>query len=251
MKHRQGFSRRDALGGLAGTFVLGLPLANAAPDVPVAPAKLKVVALAAHPDDLETGVGGTLALYADLGHDTVGMYLTRGEVGLKRKTPQEAGAIRGAEAEKACQILKARPVFVGQMDGSTEINKARYQEFQALLDAEKPDVVFTHWPVDTHRDHRAASVLAHDAWLKSKKKFALFYFEVDVGEETQLFQPTHYVDITSTEERKRQACFVHSHGKAAYAMHHDTMNRFRGLQCNCKYAEAFVCHHGTAPAMLP
>ena len=100
---------------------------------------------------------------------------------MKGKTPKETAAIRTAEAEKACAILKARPLFAGQTDGSTEVNAARYDEFFKLLDGEKPDVVFTHWPVDSHRDHRVMSLLVYDAWLKSGKKFALFYFEVDAG----------------------------------------------------------------------
>jgi LmbE family N-acetylglucosaminyl deacetylase len=56
-------------------------------------------------------------------------------------------------------ILKVRPLFVGQSDGRTELNLARYNEFAALLAKEQPDVVFTHWPVDGHRDDRAASLL--------------------------------------------------------------------------------------------
>ena len=70
-----------------------------------------------------------------------------------------------------------------------------------LLDL-KPDIVLTHWPVDTHRDHRATALLTYDAWLASKKTFALYYFEVMTGTQTQLFRPTHYVDITSVDARK-------------------------------------------------
>jgi hypothetical protein len=61
---------------------------------------------------------------------------SRGEAGMKGKTPEEA--------EKSCEVLKARALFAGQVDGSTEVNAARYGESFELLDAERPDVVFTH-----------------------------------------------------------------------------------------------------------
>ena len=129
----------------------------------------------------------------------------------KGKTHKEAAAIRTAEAEKACEVLKARALFAGQIDGSTEVSATRYDAFFKLLDAEKPDVVFTHWPVDSHRDHRATSLLVYDAWLKSGKKFALFYFEVDAGAQTQLFKPTHYGDISQTEEpQEEERATVHT-----------------------------------------
>jgi LmbE family N-acetylglucosaminyl deacetylase len=237
-------TRRDVLltaGLAAGAITVGLPLLHAA-DPTAKTSKLKIVVAGAHPDDPESACGGTMARYADRGHDVVALYLTRGEAGLKGKTHQEAAAIRSAEAEKACEILKAKAVFAGQIDGSTEINAARYDDFRKLLDAEKPDIVFTHWPVDSHRDHRVCSLLVYDAWLNSGRKFALYYFEVDAGAQTQLFHPTHYVDISETEERKRKACYAHTDAPGFYPKYHDLMNRFRGLECGCKYAEAFVQH---------
>ena len=87
--------------------------------------------------------------------------------------------------------------------------------------------------------------------LKAGRKFALFYFEVDAGAQTQLFRPTHYLDITETEERKRKACYAHTDGPQFYPRYHDLMNRFRGLECGCKFAEAFVHHHRGAAGTLP
>jgi LmbE family N-acetylglucosaminyl deacetylase len=65
------------------------------------------------------------------------------------------------------------------------------------------------WPIDSHRDHRAASLLAYDAWERGGRRFELYYSEVDLGGETKNFQPTHYVDITAVIERKRLACLAH------------------------------------------
>ena len=125
--------------------------------------KLHVVCVGAHPDDPESGCGGTLARYTQAGHAVTIIYLTRGEQGIPGKSNQDAAAIRSAEAETACKILGAKPVFAGQIDGATEVNRQRTQEFVALVLAEQPDVVLTHWPIDTHPDHQAASLLAFRA----------------------------------------------------------------------------------------
>lgn len=241
-------SRRDLLGqtlAVAGSAMVGLPLLGASVNAGSSPSALKpkVVVVGGHPDDPESGCGGTIARYTDLGHEVAIIYLTRGEAGIDGKTHAEAAAIRSAEVLKACEILKARPVFAGQIDGSTEISPARYVEFRVILEAEKPDVVLTHWPVDSHRDHRAASLLVYDAWLHSKPRFALYYFEVMTGEQTQQFWPSIYVDIATTEGRKRAACFAHvSQNPDEWYPHHDQMNRFRGFECGCKFAEALVRH---------
>jgi LmbE family N-acetylglucosaminyl deacetylase len=184
-----------------------------------------------------------MARFADLGHEVVAVYLTRGEEGIAGKSHQEAAAIRTAECLDACKILKVRPVFVGQVDGETEINWSRYDEVHKLLEKEQPDIVLTHWPIDTHRDHRAASILVYDAWLRLDRRFALYFFEVMSGSQTQNFAPTDYVDITATEDRKRAACMAHKSQKPAeWYPHHALMNAFRGKESGHKYAEAFVRH---------
>jgi len=250
-------SRRQLLNrvsGAAGAAVVGLPLAGEARTGggSASDRKLKVVIAGAHPDDPETGCGGTAARYSDLGHEVVVLYLTRGERGIKGKTYEEAGKIRAAEAEKACEILKARPVFAGQVNGKVEVTYARYDEYRRLLEAEKPDVVFTHWPLDTHEDHRANALLVYDAWLKLGKKFPLFFFEVMTGEQSSHFWPTHYVDITATVDRKRAACYAHaSQDPDDFYRIHDEMNRFRGHECGCPQAEAFIRHVQSPDVALP
>ncbi len=246
---RRRWLERSLVGGAA---ALGLPLVGKASSGEPQAAKvmLKIIVAGGHPDDPESGCGGTMALYADAGHEVVSLYLTRGEAGIPGKSHAEAAAIRTAECERACQILHARPVFAGQIDGATEVTPARYDEFRKILESEKPDIVFTHFPVDTHRDHRAVSLLVYDAWLQTKS-FELFYFEVLTGHQTQDFHPVRFVDITSTEARKRAACFAHaSQNPAEFYALHDEMNRFRGLECGCRYAEGFALH-AQNPARLP
>ena len=189
-----------------------------------------------------------MARLADMGHEVVALYVTRGEAGIKGKTHVEAGTIRSEEAKKACELLKVRAVFANQVDGATELTPGRYDEFRRMLQSEKPEMVFTHWPIDTHRDHRITSLLVYDAWLSGGRKFALYYYEVSTGEETQLFQPTHYVNIGATESRKRAACFAHaSQDPASFYAYHQEMHRFRGHEGGYKRAEAFI-HHSQSPA---
>jgi LmbE family N-acetylglucosaminyl deacetylase len=241
-------TRRDLLVtcGVAAGAATGL-LSAVAGEGEAAP-KLKIIVAGGHPGDPESACGGTMARLADSGHEVVALYLTQGEKGIKGKTGKEAAAIRSGEALEACEILKARALLFNQVDGDTEINSARYDEFRKLLEMEKPHAVFTHWPIDGHRDHRVCSLLVFDAWLASGRKFALYYHEVETGQETQHFRPTHYVDITATEKRKRAACFAHkSMSPDGFYALHETMQRFRGIESGCKLAEAFV-HHVQSPA---
>jgi N-acetylglucosamine malate deacetylase 1 len=241
-------SRRNALGvigAMGGT--LGGNLPHAEGSVGSISARqdraLKVIVVGGHPDDPESGCGGTMAHFAEAGHEVVALYLTRGEAGISGKSHEQAAAIRTAECLEACKILKARPAFAGQVDGSTEVNANRYDEMRKLLQGESPDIVLAHWPIDTHRDHRASSFLVYDAWIHLGQKFSLYYFEVMSGSQTQNFSPTDYVDITATEDRKRAACFAHkSQEPEGFYKHHDMMNKFRGLESGHKFAEAFVRH---------
>jgi N-acetylglucosamine malate deacetylase 1 len=228
-------TRRESLIALAAPFALAAPARAAS--------KWNVVCVGGHPDDPETGCGATLARYAARGNNVTIVYLTRGEAGIKGKSHAEAARIRTEEAIKACKILGAAPVFAGQIDGASEINNARYEQFDRLLAAQKPDAVFTHWPIDTHRDHCAASLLTFQWWLRAGKKVALAYFEVMSGEQTSEFHPNFYVDVTETWEKKREACYAHkSQGPDEFYPYHEEMGRFRGLEHRCKRAEAFVVH---------
>jgi LmbE family N-acetylglucosaminyl deacetylase len=250
-------TRRELLGQsawLLGIAETALPLLGLERDNEVtAEKKLRIVVVGAHPDDPESGCGGTIALYTNLGHEVMILYLTRGEAGVEGKTIQEAAAIRTVESEKACAILKAQPMFAGQIDGDTAVNRTRYADFRKILESEHPNLVLTHWPTDSHRDHRAASLLVYDAWLEGGRKFALYYYEVDQGAQTQVFHPTHYVDITRTESRKRAACFAHisQNPETGFYKLHEKMHQFRGMECSCELAEAFVRHGQNVDALAP
>lgn len=248
-------SRREALvrARQVGTaLAVGLPAVAAAHEVQQdAPAgKLKVIVAGGHPGDPEYGCGGTVARYVDQGHEVVLVYLNNGEW-----PPAQGGApahVRMGEASKACEILKARPLYAGQVNGHAVLDADHFDEFTKILETERPDVVFTQWPIDGHRDHRATSALAFDAWLHLKKRFALYYYEVSNGEDTLQFSPVHYVDITSTEPRKREACYAHaSQSPDRFYELQDLVARFRGVESGYKRAEAFILQLGSPFGALP
>lgn len=194
-------TRRDLLAGTA----LGWHALRAQQS---AGRKLRIVVTGGHPGDPEYGCGGTIARYTGQGHDVALLYLNRGEKSCPEPPADAAANVRVAEAKHACRILQARPLFAGQCDGHAVVDASHYLEFRELIAAAQPDVLFTHWPIDGHRDHRAISMLAYDAWLAGGKKFAFYYYEVSDGEDTLMFTPTDFVDITATEGRKRQACYA-------------------------------------------
>ena len=237
-----------AAGGAAALTILGgIPLGRAAgrmmTPVPKKDRK-KILVIGAHPDDPETAAGGTMCLLTDAGHEVVSVYLTRGEAGIPGKSHEEAAAIREKEARAACTVTGARPLFMDQIDGSTEVNLDRYREMREMLEKEKPDIVITHWPIDGHRDHAVCGILVLDAWRRLDRRFELYYFEVMSGTQTQMFHPSDWVDITSTRERKYKASYCHVSQDLKEVMEgwHDPMERFRGIECRCEAAEAFLHH---------
>jgi LmbE family N-acetylglucosaminyl deacetylase len=215
---------------------------------------MKVVCVGGHPDDPESGCGGALARYASLGHAVSIVYLTRGERGIEGKSLDEAARIRSAECETACRILGAKPVFFGQIDGDTVVNRTQIDAMTRVLTAENPDIIFTHWPVDTHPDHQVASILTIRAWM-SLAKASLYFFEVDLGEQTEGFFPNTYLDIAPVLDQKKRALFAHvsQDGEGIWRQHHEIMAAWRGREIGIVAAEAFVHlnrdHQGSLPGL--
>jgi len=236
-------SRRQILAAMA----LGLG-AEAAES----PRKLKVIVTGGHPGDPEYGCGGAIARYTDLGHEVVLLYLNRGEKACPETPAGAAANVRVGEAGRACEILKARPLFAGQCDGHAIVDGAHYEEFRKLIEAERPDVLLTHWPIDGHRDHRAISALAYDAWLAMGKKFAFYYYEVSDGEDTLMFTPTDFVDITAAEPRKRLACYAHaSQSPDRFYALQSQVTKFRGVESGHSQAEGYIRHAQSQGNLLP
>jgi LmbE family N-acetylglucosaminyl deacetylase len=251
---RRGFVKQSfALAAPAVLAANALPL-TAAESESGASRKLKVVCVGGHPDDPESGCAGTLTRYSELGHTVTIIYLTRGERGIRDKSPDEAAKIRSAECEAACKIMGAKPVFFGQIDGATEFNKAHGDAMTKLLSAENPDVLFAHWPIDTHMDHQVASLLATRAWMALSPKPQLYFFEVNSGSQSQGFLPNTYVDISAAIEKKQAALFAHvsQDGQEIWRQHHEIIANWRGREAGVGAAEAFVqLNRGSKIKRLP
>ena len=207
--------------------------------------KLRILVIGGHPDDPETCAGGLLALAADAGHDVTSVYLTTGEAGIHGTDAAAAAVTRRKEAERACSILGVKAVFFGEIDGDTIVDKARYAKMAKFLEEQRPDLVITHWPIDTHADHRACWNLVYGAWVTGGKNFALYYMEAMSGHQSQGFVPTDRVDIGAVIARKHQACFAHaSQGITPDSYEgeflHGQMERFRGIEAQCGFAEAYA-----------
>jgi LmbE family N-acetylglucosaminyl deacetylase len=170
------------------------------------------------------------------------LYLTRGERGIRDKGLEEAGKIRTAECEKACKVMGSYPMFFGQIDGATEMTRPHMEVMMKVLAEEQPDVVFAHWPVDTHMDHQVASMLAIRACMDLRERPHLYFFEVNTGSQSQGFLPNTYVDVTSVLEKKKAAVLAHvsQDGEGIWREHHDIIARWRGRKAGVAAAEAFV-----------
>ncbi|PYP54888.1 MAG: PIG-L family deacetylase [Gemmatimonadetes bacterium] len=243
---RRTFVKQSALAA-----VTSLPLASNSETRSV-PASLKIVCVGAHPDDPESGCGGTLARYAALGHAVTIVYLTRGERGIEGKSLDEAARIRTAECDAACRIIGAKPAFFGQIDGATEVTRAQVDAMQRLLATQTPDVLYTHWPVDTHMDHQVASMLTIRAWMNLKTPL-LYFFEVDTGSQTEGFLPNTYVDVSPVLDQKKRALFAHvsQDGQGIWREHHEVMAQWRGREAGVAAAEAFVHLNRDQTSALP
>jgi LmbE family N-acetylglucosaminyl deacetylase len=233
-------SRREFLGA----SLVAIPAVTQPGSSPRDPARalLHIVCLGAHPDDPESGCGGTLARYAAAGHRVTVIYLTRGERGIPGRTLDESARIRTTEAQQACMILGANPRFAEQIDGATEVNAREIERIASLIRPEEPNALFTHWPIDSHPDHQAASLLAIRTWYALERKFPLYFFEVNAGSQTIGFRPTLYVDVTATRDAKKRALVAHEsqRGDEIYREHHEPMEIFRGREIGVAAAEAFV-----------
>jgi LmbE family N-acetylglucosaminyl deacetylase len=223
---------------------------SALPDT--APRRLNILVTGAHPGDPECGCAGTIARYSALGHAVTLLYLNRGEGYCKTDDPSQCGVIRTAEAKKACEILKATPVFAGQVDGRAVVDNENYSTFHRLLESQQSDIIFTQWPIDEHRDHRALSNLVLDAWLNTGRKSAFYYYEV--ADDTMMFSPTEFVDISANNilDARRAACYAHtSQQPDKWFPHQEQLTRFRGSQSGHTQAEAFLRHWQSPAATLP
>jgi N-acetylglucosamine malate deacetylase 1 len=197
---------------------------------------VKVLAVGAHPDDIEIYMFGLLAACAARGDELAYCIATDGSRGGRGDAAALARA-RREEATAAAAMLGVVPQFLDLPDGALVADAALIGPLRALLQQQQPDLVVTHAPNDYHGDHRALS----DA-VRIAVSFHAPLLHADtlagVG-----FAPTHYVDVTAHFERKAAAIRAHrSQAPERFVVAARRLNGFRAGQANAggdAFAEAY------------
>ena len=143
--------------------------------------KLKVVVFGGHPDDPESGAGGLIATLTALGHEVILAYVT-----VFRDDRQFFGRpeaeVRRAEASAACRVRARTPKFFPYAHEKLVADEATLQAVSGWFAEVKPDIVVTHWPLDTHPNHHAVSSLVHFALrlvVETKANLGVLFAEIE------------------------------------------------------------------------
>ena len=159
---------------------------------------MNVLAVGAHPDDIELGCAGTLLAHRARGDSVSMLVLTMGERG-----PQALDS-RVREQEAAAEILGARLFWGGFDDGAVPEGRPTIELIDAVAREVGADVLYTHGPKDSHQDHRAISIASAAAGRRVNR---LLMYESPTS---QGFCPSLYVDIGPYLEAKLAAIGAHS-----------------------------------------
>ncbi|HEX7207813.1 MAG TPA: PIG-L family deacetylase [Nitrososphaeraceae archaeon] len=200
---------------------------------------LSVIAFGAHPDDLEIGMGGTLAKLARLGYD-VNLVIATLPNFVKTDIKEE----RRKEATMSAKTLGCKsPQFLDLSPDEITIGRKFVTMIDEIINKHKPEAVFTQWIGDSHQDHQA---LTRAVIAASRDSNNLFMYETTIpgGLTENAFRPQLYIDITETLEVKSNAldCFHSQKNNRCGNLWIDAVVgrcSYRGYQMNVKYAEAF------------
>jgi len=196
--------------------------------------KMNILGIGAHPDDIEFGCGGTLIKYVDRGHVLYLLVMTGGELGAPIATRTE-------EQLESKSILGAERIFWGGYeDTQLVVNQDVISKIEDVIADVRPDLIFCHFPDDTHQDHRhlAQTTVSATRYIRN----VLFY----EGPTTQNFKPNVFVDISDTLDRKIEVLKAHRsqvmktniEDLSIVEIARSSAN-FRGIQARVKFAEGF------------
>lgn len=192
---------------------------------------MKVVAIGAHPDDIELGCGGALLAHRRRGDDVTLLVMTTGERG-----PQ-ASRSRIQEQHDAARFLGARVQWGEFEDGAVPEGRPTVAVIESVLERAAADVVYTHVARDTHQDHRATGL----ATLAAARRFTrVLGYEAPT---TVGFRPQLFVDVAATVDDKLDLIRAH----ASQVLKNGLVDleavqaqaRYRGFQARVRHAEAF------------
>lgn len=196
---------------------------------------MNLLAIGAHPDDIEFGCAGTLMKYVENGHNVYMMIATEGGMGGETRT-------RRREAEEAARLMGVREILWGRyQDTEIPLSKPLIDDIERAIEAVHPAFIFVHSKDDTHQDHRALAEAAISATRYVRN--VLFY----EGPTSVDFSPNVFVEISGHLEKKLEVL-------SAYASQTDKTNIpelnildiaravavSRGIQARTKLAEGFI-----------
>lgn len=217
---------------------------------------MRVLAVGAHPDDLEILCAGTLAKYARRGDHVTMAVATNGEVGSSTLPKAEIAAIRCREAAASAAVIGAEFVWMNVPDEFLFSTETTRLQFLDVVRRARPDVILAHAPTDYHPDHRTAGQILWDIRVMTtvpniktehppcERIPEIFYMETIAGIE---FTPELYVDVTETFSLKKQmlachksqASWLEDQYQMSYMEFVEYIARYRGLQSGVRYAECF------------
>ncbi len=207
----------------------------------------RVLAIGAHPDDIEFGVGGTLIKHKNNGDFTVYLCMTNTESvdGVTGKILRTAEQNQ-KEVRAAASFLRVDEVeFLPYTDLKVPFSFESISGIESIIKKYKIDTIYTHWAGDANQDHIATfkSTMAASRYVPN----VYCYEQIPVPRQTaNPMVINHYVDITDSFKSKILASACHESQMVKYKSHGfdveenlEILGRFRGIQAQCKYAEAF------------
>jgi LmbE family N-acetylglucosaminyl deacetylase len=174
--------------------------------MPVTQKRLTILAVGAHPDDIELGCGATLLRYREEGHETHGLVLSAGEGGLGGSVgPQDNPRVQ--EAQDSARIMGLKSITIHHFPDT--LLATRQDDIKCVIEEVTrrchPDVVFTHNRFDLHSDHRAV----YEATLVAARRVPTMLCYENPNTPTT-FQPNLFIDIAHYLEDKLRALKCHS-----------------------------------------
>lgn len=193
---------------------------------------MNIVAIGAHPDDIELGVGGSVALHQRNGDNVRFLVLTNGG-------ELSARSQREREARNAAEILNVDDIhFLGYEDTKVPYNDDIVKRINTHLTDVDADRVYVHTEEDTHQDHRRAS-LASIAAARNIDEVLSF----ESPSTRSSFAPQYYNSLPEgVLEQKIESIRAHESQSEKKYLEAEAMKglaRFRGRQANTRYAESF------------
>lgn len=234
---------------------------------------MRVLAITAHPDDMEFMCAGTLLKCKARGDEVFVCTVNNGNMGHLEIMPDELAEIRRAEAKKACDLAGFTYLYcdIGDLCSYYQ-SKEQKDKLVDIIRQANPDLMIIPDPDDYMCDHVAASKLAFDAaFMATVPHYITKYPAIDnitpiyyMSNAAGInFTPTEYVDITDFYEKKLEMLHCHEsqeiwlrdHDGVDYTKECRVLAEFYGLHCKADYAEAFrpclVSHRLRSYRVLP